>query len=170
NDDQNDDNADNESDDDQDDDKNDDDDRVHPKLSTFDEKERQNDEDKDEEWSDDEAYDDKNQDTEMTDAPRTIVLTTQVIEDTHVIITPVNPEGQQQSSSVSSGFVYNMLNPSPDTGIDSIFNLNTELTSLVDVLVTTIAETPLLFATTLPPPPIPLIIHLQQTPVPTPAT
>ncbi|GKC42771.1 hypothetical protein Tco_1060493 [Tanacetum coccineum] len=109
-------------------------------------------------------------DTEMTDAPRTIVQTTQVIEDTHVIITLVNPEGQQQSSSVSSGFVSNMLNPSPDTGIDSIFNLNTESTSLVDVPVTTIAETPLSSATTLPPPPIPLITHLQQTPVPTPTT
>ncbi|GJV32026.1 hypothetical protein Tco_1392426 [Tanacetum coccineum] len=63
-----------------------------------------------------------------------------------------------------------MLNPSPDTGIDSIFNLNTESTSLVVVLVTTIAETPLSFATTLPLPPIPLISHLQQTSVPTPAT
>ncbi|GKD52628.1 hypothetical protein Tco_1281604 [Tanacetum coccineum] len=31
-------------------------------------------------------------DTKMTDAPRTIVQTTQVIEDTHVIITSVNPE------------------------------------------------------------------------------
>ncbi|GJX36149.1 hypothetical protein Tco_0247706 [Tanacetum coccineum] len=75
--------------------------------------------------------------------------TTQVIEDTRVIITPVNPEGQQQSSSVSSGFVSNMLNPSPDTCIDSLFNLNTESSLLVDVPVTTIAETPLLFATTL---------------------
>ncbi|GKC03490.1 hypothetical protein Tco_0995100 [Tanacetum coccineum] len=63
-----------------------------------------------------------------------------------------------------------MLNPSPDIGIDSIFNLNTESTSLVDVPVTTIAETPLSSTTTLPPPPIPLIRHLQQTPVPTPAT
>ncbi|GJU26939.1 retrovirus-related pol polyprotein from transposon TNT 1-94 [Tanacetum coccineum] len=99
-------------------------------------------------------------DTEMTDAPRTIVQTTQVIEDTHVIITLVNPEGQQQSSSMSSGFVSNMFNPSLDTGIDSIFNINTESTSLVDVLVTTIAETPLSSATTLPPPPIPLITHL----------
>ncbi|GJZ73532.1 hypothetical protein Tco_0637678 [Tanacetum coccineum] len=109
-------------------------------------------------------------DTEMTDAPRTIVQTTQVIEDTHVIITPVNPEAQQQSSSVSSGFVSNMLNPSPDTGIDSIFNLNTESTSLIDVPVTTIVEPPLLSTTTLPPPPTPLITHLQQTPIPTPAT
>ncbi|GKB17239.1 hypothetical protein Tco_0851162, partial [Tanacetum coccineum] len=60
-------------------------------------------------------------DTEMTDAPRTIVQTTQIIEDTYVIITLVNLEDQQQSSSVSSGFVSNMLNPSPDTGIDSLF-------------------------------------------------
>ncbi|GJT59650.1 hypothetical protein Tco_1003183 [Tanacetum coccineum] len=96
-----------------------------------------------------------------------IIQTTQVIEDTHVIITPVNPEGQQHSSSVSSGFISNMLNPSPDTGINSIFNLNTRSTSLVDVLITTIDETPLLFATTLPPPPIPLIPHPQQTPIPT---
>ncbi|GKE48076.1 hypothetical protein Tco_1479334, partial [Tanacetum coccineum] len=42
--------------------------------------------------------------------------TTWETEDTYVIITaPINPKGQQQSSSVSSGFVSNMLNPSPDT-------------------------------------------------------
>ncbi|GKB96154.1 hypothetical protein Tco_0982291, partial [Tanacetum coccineum] len=52
-----------------------------------------------------------------------------------------------QSSSVSSGFVSNMLNPRPDTGIDSIFTLNTKATSLVDVLVTTIAEPPLVSQT-----------------------
>ncbi|GKD30484.1 hypothetical protein Tco_1241262 [Tanacetum coccineum] len=63
-----------------------------------------------------------------------------------------------------------MLNPSPDTCIDFIFNLNTESTSLVDVPVTTIAETPLSSASTLLPLPIPLITHLQQTPVPTPTT
>ncbi|GJX48977.1 hypothetical protein Tco_0275822 [Tanacetum coccineum] len=74
------------------------------------------------------------------------------------------------SSSVSSGFVSNMLNPRPDTGIDLIFTLNTEETSLVDVSVTTIAEPPLVSATTLPPPPTPLITHMQQTSVPTPTT
>ncbi|GKA39264.1 hypothetical protein Tco_0731815 [Tanacetum coccineum] len=63
-----------------------------------------------------------------------------------------------------------MLNPSPDIGIDSLFNLNTDSTLLVDVPVTTFAEPPLLTTTTLPPPPTPLITHLQQTPVPTPAT
>ncbi|GJT96566.1 hypothetical protein Tco_1092084 [Tanacetum coccineum] len=61
-----------------------------------------------------------------------------------------------------------MLNPRPDTSIDSIFTLNTEATSLVDVPVTTITELPLVFATTLPPPPTPLITHMQQTPVPIP--
>nr|GEU47982.1 hypothetical protein [Tanacetum cinerariifolium] len=39
-------------------------------------------------------------------------------DDTHVTLTPVNPDGQQQSSSVSSRFVLNMLNPSPDTAAD----------------------------------------------------
>ncbi|GJS79297.1 hypothetical protein Tco_0729178 [Tanacetum coccineum] len=73
-----------------------------------------------------------------------------------------------QSSFVSSGFVSNMLNPRPDTGIDSIFNLNTEATSLINVSITTIAEPPLVFATTLPPSPTPLITHMQQTPLPTP--
>ncbi|GJW92873.1 hypothetical protein Tco_0172545 [Tanacetum coccineum] len=108
-------------------------------------------------------------DTDMTDAPRTIVQTTQVIEDTYVIITPVNLGAQQQSSSVSSGFVSNMLNPSLDTGIDSIFHLNTKSTSLIDVPVTTIAEPPLLSTATLPPPPTPLITHLKQTLVLTPS-
>ncbi|GJU59193.1 hypothetical protein Tco_1236959 [Tanacetum coccineum] len=107
-------------------------------------------------------------DTEMTDALQTNVQGTQVIEDTHVIITAVTPEVHQQSSSVSSGFISNMLNPNPDTGIDSILNLNTESTSLVDVPVTTNVEMPPSSVTTLPPPPIPLIQPLQQTLVPTP--
>ncbi|GJW53633.1 hypothetical protein Tco_0097718 [Tanacetum coccineum] len=107
-------------------------------------------------------------DTVMTDAPLPNVQATQETEDTHVILTaPINPEGQQQSSSMSSNFVSNMLNPRPDTCIDSIFTLNTKATSLVDVLVTAIAEPPHVSATTLPSPPTPLITHMQQTPVPT---
>ncbi|GKC21538.1 hypothetical protein Tco_1023688 [Tanacetum coccineum] len=153
---------------------NDGDDFVHPKFSTHDEKDKEEDsfdlrvqtpshvESTDDEDSDEEIqganvegeeldeeetnkedevnelYRDVNvnlegRDTEMTDAPCPIIQTTQVIEYFHVIITPVNPEGQQQSSSVTSDFVSNMLNPSPDTCIDSIFNLNTESTSLVNV-------------------------------------
>nr|GEU63927.1 retrovirus-related Pol polyprotein from transposon TNT 1-94 [Tanacetum cinerariifolium] len=100
------------------------------------------------------------QDVQMAD-----VQTTQVIKDTHVTLTLVNPEGQQQSLSVSSRFVSNMLNPSPDTGIDSIF----DSTPRVNVPVTTTAEPPLLSTTTLPPPSIPIISHVQRTPAPSPA-
>ncbi|GKB86628.1 hypothetical protein Tco_0958900, partial [Tanacetum coccineum] len=155
---------------------NDGDDFIHPKFSTHDVEARQDEEgeemDEEETNEEDEVNDlhrDVNinlegRDTEMTDAPRTFVQTTQVLEDTHVIITLVNPEDQQQSSSVSPGFVSNMLNPSPNTSIDSLFNLNTESTYLIDVAVTTIDETLLSSATTLPPPPIPLSKHPQQTP------
>nr|GEV56631.1 retrovirus-related Pol polyprotein from transposon TNT 1-94 [Tanacetum cinerariifolium] len=38
----------------------------------------------------------------------------QDIEDSHVSLTPVNPDGQQESSSVSSQFVTSMLNPRSD--------------------------------------------------------
>ncbi|GKC27932.1 hypothetical protein Tco_1035226, partial [Tanacetum coccineum] len=95
-------------------------------------------------------------DTKMTDAPQTNVQGTQVTKDTHVKITAATPEVQQQSSSVSSGFISNMLNPNPDTDIDSILNMNTKSTSLVDVPVTTNVEMPSSSVTTLHPPPIPL--------------
>nr|GFD09968.1 hypothetical protein [Tanacetum cinerariifolium] len=123
-----DDDGDSQGDDDQDDDnehtesENDGDDFLHPKLSTFDEEER-HDEKQDEEEEEeevDELYNDVNinlegRDTEMTDASLTNVQATQVIEDTHVIMTVVTPEAQQQSSFISSGFISNMLNPNPDT-------------------------------------------------------
>nr|GEU96800.1 phospholipase-like protein [Tanacetum cinerariifolium] len=44
----------------------------------------------------------------------------QEIEDSHVTLTPVQPDGQQESSSVSS-FVTSMLNPISDAGVESIF-------------------------------------------------
>ncbi|GJY53498.1 hypothetical protein Tco_0445162 [Tanacetum coccineum] len=155
-------NDDNEDDDGQDDDNeqtesdNDGEDFVYPKFSTHDEEERQeedkeedkgeelNEEETNEEGEVNELYRDVNvnlerRDTEMTDAN---VQATQIIEDTHVIITAVTPEVQQQSSSVSSGFISNMLNLNSDTGIDFILNLNTESTSLVDVPVTTNVEMP----------------------------
>ncbi|GJW00172.1 hypothetical protein Tco_1555423 [Tanacetum coccineum] len=74
----------------------------------------------------------------MTDVILPQVQATQEIEDTHVTLTPVNPDGQQQSSSVSSGFVSNMLNPNQDTGVDDIFEQHAEATSLIDTPVTAI--------------------------------
>nr|GEW17629.1 hypothetical protein [Tanacetum cinerariifolium] len=109
-----------------------------------------------------ELYRDVNINLEGQDIQMEDVKTTQVIEDTHVTLTLVNLEGQQQSSSVSSRFILNMLNPSPDIGINFIF----ESTPRVDVPVMTTAEPPLLSATTLPLPSIPFISHVQQTPAP----
>ncbi|GJY53717.1 hypothetical protein Tco_0445381 [Tanacetum coccineum] len=93
---------------------NDGDDFVHPKFSTRAEEESQYEEDKEEECGNveeenldkekineeeevNEMYRDVNvnlerRDTEMTDVPQTNLQATQVIEDTHVIITVVNPE------------------------------------------------------------------------------
>nr|GFB48972.1 hypothetical protein [Tanacetum cinerariifolium] len=45
---------------------------------------------------------------------------TQNVEDSHVTLTLVNPDGPQESSSVSS-FVISMLNPTSDVGVESIF-------------------------------------------------
>nr|GFD47259.1 hypothetical protein [Tanacetum cinerariifolium] len=39
----------------------------------------------------------------------------------HVTLTLVKPDGQQESSSVSSQFVTSMLNPTLDAGMESIF-------------------------------------------------
>ncbi|GKE04583.1 hypothetical protein Tco_1396601, partial [Tanacetum coccineum] len=92
------------------------------------------------------------------------------IEDTHVTLTLVNPDGQQQSSSVSSGFVFNMLNPNQDTGVDAIFGQHAEATTLIDTPVTAIAEPSFSAPTNRPPTPNPLLIQLQQPPILTPDT
>ncbi|GJV08227.1 hypothetical protein Tco_1345883, partial [Tanacetum coccineum] len=106
----------------------------------------------------------------MTDVILPQVQATQEIEDTHVTLTPVNPDGQQQSSSVSSGFVSNMLNPNQDTGVDDIFEQHAEATSLTDTPVTAIVEPSFSAPTNHPPTPNPLVIQLQQPPILTLAT
>ncbi|GKC08429.1 hypothetical protein Tco_1000039 [Tanacetum coccineum] len=60
-----------------------------------------------------------------------------------------------------------MLNPNLNTSIDTILNQNTQSDTLVNVQVSA-TEIPPSSITTFPPPPIPLIQHLQQTPVSTP--
>ncbi|GJV76191.1 hypothetical protein Tco_1507775 [Tanacetum coccineum] len=114
-----------------------------------------------------EAVEDTNANLEGRDDVMTDVILPQ---DTHVTLTPVNPDGQQQSSSVSSGFVSNMLNPNQDTGVDAIFGQHAEATSLIDTPVTAIAEPSFSALTNRPPTPNPLFIQLQQPPILTPAT
>nr|GEY50803.1 hypothetical protein [Tanacetum cinerariifolium] len=58
------------------------------------------------------------------------IQTTQEVEDSYVTLTPVNPDGQQQSSSVSSQFVTSMLNPTPDAGMESIFKTTAQMDTL----------------------------------------
>ncbi|GJX49903.1 hypothetical protein Tco_0276748 [Tanacetum coccineum] len=178
----------NEDDDGQDDDKeqtkldNDGDDFVHPKLSTHDEEERQEEEGSDLrvqtpshfESTDDETYDEVTQGDNVEGEELDEEETNEEEE--------VN-ELQRLSDRDPPGIVFvfarsislntdrdlsNMLNPNLDTGIDSILNLNTESTSLADVPVTTNVEMRPSSVTTLPPPPIPLVQPQQQTPITTP--
>ncbi|GKF65073.1 hypothetical protein Tco_0188521, partial [Tanacetum coccineum] len=83
--------------------------------------------------------------------------------DAHVTLTVVPPVVQQQSSSVSSDLVSEFINPTSDTGINSMLNPNIQSHTLVNVPVSITAETPS-SDTTIPPPPITIIQPLQQTP------
>ncbi|GJV32099.1 hypothetical protein Tco_1392499 [Tanacetum coccineum] len=132
---------------------NDGDEFVHPKFTTHDDEARQEAEVKEEDDFD-----------PRVQTPSRAESTSDEDNDDEI---HVNLEGQQQISSVSSGFLSNMLNPNPDLGIDSIFNVNTKSTSLVDVPVNTIIEPSFLATTTLHPSTNPLITHMQQTPDPT---
>ncbi|GKF63047.1 hypothetical protein Tco_0183101, partial [Tanacetum coccineum] len=75
-----------------------------------------------------------------------------------------------QSSSVSSGFISNMLNPNQDTGVDAIFGQHAEATSQIDIPITAIAEPSFFAPSNRPPTSNPLFIQLQQPPILTPAT
>nr|GEV59159.1 hypothetical protein [Tanacetum cinerariifolium] len=189
---------DNDDDDEQTDSDNDGDDFVHPKFSTHDEEDKDvesfnpivqtpsqventDDEDNDEDSNgmnvegdegankEDEAnelYRDVNINLEGRDIQMIDVQTTQVIKDTHVTLTTVNPDGQQQSSFVSSFALFRTCSTQVQIQVLILFF---ESTPRVDVPVMTTAELPLLSTTTLPPPSIPIISHVQQTPAPLPA-
>nr|GEX47060.1 hypothetical protein [Tanacetum cinerariifolium] len=116
----------------------------------------------DTEDDEDELYRDVNINLAGRDVQMTDVHTTQEFKDTHVTLTLVNPNGQQQSSSVSSQFVTHMLNPSPDARIDSIF----EPTPQMDVPASTTVSSLTLSAPTLTPPTIPTISRVPQEPNP----
>nr|GEX46797.1 hypothetical protein [Tanacetum cinerariifolium] len=110
----------------------------------------------------DELYRDVNINLEGKDVQMTDVHTTQEFKDTHVTLTLVNPDGQQQSSLVSSRFVTSMLNPSPNAGIDSLF----KTTPQMNVPASTTVASLRLTAPTLPPPTIPTSSQVQQAPNP----
>nr|GEY21668.1 hypothetical protein [Tanacetum cinerariifolium] len=61
----------------------------------------------------------------------------QDIEDSHVTLTLIQPDGQQESSSVSS-FVTSMLNPISDAGVESIFTTASSLIAPLQYIIATI--------------------------------
>nr|GEU64135.1 hypothetical protein [Tanacetum cinerariifolium] len=78
---------------------------IHPSLSTHTEEEPRDEErhDEEEEEEEEEEEDELYRDVNINQGRG--IQTTQEFEDSHVTVTPVNPNGQQQSSSMSSQFV-----------------------------------------------------------------
>ncbi|GKE84212.1 hypothetical protein Tco_1557954, partial [Tanacetum coccineum] len=62
-------------------------------------------------------------DTEMTDAPCTIIQTTQVIENTHVIITPVNPEAVSLIPGIIDAYLANKMHEAVKTAAANLSEL-----------------------------------------------
>ncbi|GJX69012.1 hypothetical protein Tco_0304739 [Tanacetum coccineum] len=94
----------------------------------------------------------------MTDAQ-----TNQDTKDVHVTLTAEPLVVQQQSSYISSDLVSKYINPSSDTGFDSILNQNIQSHNLFNIPVFVAAITPS-SVTTIPQPPVLIIQTLQQTP------
>ncbi|GJY13190.1 hypothetical protein Tco_0382499 [Tanacetum coccineum] len=109
-----------------------------------------------------ELYGDLNINLERGAAEMTVAQANKEIDDTHVTLTAEPPVVQQQSSFVSSDLVSNYINPSLDTGIDSILNQNVQSHNLVNVPIFVAAVTPS-SASTIPQPHVPIIQTLQQT-------
>nr|GEZ62483.1 hypothetical protein [Tanacetum cinerariifolium] len=76
------------------------------------------------------------------------------VKDSHVTLTPVHPDGQQESSSVSS-FVTSMLNPISDAGVESIFTTASSSIALLPTPIPTMTPSIITTITTASHPPIP---------------
>ncbi|GKC93686.1 hypothetical protein Tco_1159128 [Tanacetum coccineum] len=164
-------------DDDQEHDNQDDDDQEHDNQDDDDqEHDNQDNDDQEHDGQDDEEQDDVNEQTDSDNDGDDFVhpkLSTYDEEDKEEydsnprVHTPSNYESTDDEESDEEIQGANVDGNEMD---DEETNEEEKSTSLVDVLVTTIVETPLSSATTLPPPPTPLTLHLQQKPVPIPAT
>ncbi|GJS30686.1 hypothetical protein Tco_0491306 [Tanacetum coccineum] len=79
------------------------------------------------------------------DVKRVMIRIRKHMEDTLLTSNKLVPRIEQQSSSISSDLVSKFINPSPDIGIDSILNQDTQSDTLVNVPVLVAAETPSFF-------------------------
>nr|GFA23649.1 hypothetical protein [Tanacetum cinerariifolium] len=88
----------------------------------------------------------------------------QDIEDC-VTLTPVNSDGQQESSSVSSQFVTSMLNPTSDAGMESIFATASSLVAPLQTSTPIMTPSTIVTITTIshaPIPPTPILSEVLQ--------
>nr|GEZ50359.1 hypothetical protein [Tanacetum cinerariifolium] len=90
------------------------------------------------------------------------IQTTLEVEDSHVKLTAVNPDGPQQSSLVSSQFMTSMLNPTLDVGMEFIFETTSPMGAQTP---TSVAPLPM-SAPTITPSTIATITMTQQAPLP----
>ncbi|GJU23396.1 retrovirus-related pol polyprotein from transposon TNT 1-94 [Tanacetum coccineum] len=138
-----------------------------PDYELTDEEENKEGDDKDKEGEheqdeEDDLYRDVNVNLERSDTKMTDAQAKKDIEDAHVTLTAEPLVVQQQSSSVSSDLVSKFINPSPDIGIGPVLNQNIQPHTLVNLPASFAAETPS-SDTTIPQPPIPNTLPLQQT-------
>nr|GEY21806.1 hypothetical protein [Tanacetum cinerariifolium] len=136
------------------------DDKDDTEESDDDDKEGSSDEeDDDEETKDEESFDlilqtpKRSKDEGDGEEDPGLNTGTLEVKDTHVTLTPVKPDGQQENSSVSSQFVINMLNSTLDIGMESIFEATSQLdvptpTFVAPLPITTPTMTPSTIATT----------------------
>ncbi|GJW89496.1 hypothetical protein Tco_0164836 [Tanacetum coccineum] len=89
-----------------------------------------------------ELYKDLNINRSRSDAEMTDAQTNPEMEEAHVTLTTKPPVVQLQSSFASSDLVAKFINPSPDTGIDSILNPNAAV-SVTPSSATIIPQTPI---------------------------
>ncbi|GKC01496.1 hypothetical protein Tco_0987632, partial [Tanacetum coccineum] len=118
-----------------------------PDYEITEEEENQKDDDdvmggEQEDEEDEELYGDLNLNLDRRDAEMTDAQTNQETDEVHVPLTTKPIVVQQQSSSVSSDLVSKFINPSSDTGIDSILNANVQSDIPVNVSVSATTKTP----------------------------
>ncbi|GJZ28030.1 hypothetical protein Tco_0572677 [Tanacetum coccineum] len=139
---------------------------TQPDYELTEEDENQQDDDtiggEQEDKEDEELYGDLNINLNRRDAEMTDAQVNQETREVHVTLTTEPPVVQQQSSSVSSDLVSKFINPSPDTGIDSILNPDVQSDIHVNVSASATTETPS-SNTTIPQSPILIIQPQQQT-------
>ncbi|GJS95726.1 hypothetical protein Tco_0802694 [Tanacetum coccineum] len=140
---------------------NDGDDFVHPKLSNQDQEIIHNEEESDEEIQGTNVEEEELDEEETNDEDEANELYRDV---------NVNLEGRDIEMTDAQQTNVQTTQVIEDTHVLTLYLIVIMSQLHCDVPVTTIAEPPLLSTTTLPPLPTLLITHLQQTPVPTPAT